>query len=93
MSKKQRLLQRVLGVHLFDQLTVDLLVCNVRIGLRGHTHRRVLQDGDIRAEVTDETSRKLALLGHSRSELPGVILDVPDVRLDLNPELLEVLDD
>ena len=63
-------------MNLFDELAGDCLVRNVRIRFRGHVEWSVFVDGHVRAEVSDELSRELALLRYGRGQFTSVALDV-----------------
>lgn len=49
---------------------------NIRVGLCGNTHRRVLEDAYASREVSYHFGRKLALFSDTRSELASVVLNV-----------------
>lgn len=87
------LLERVFLVDLLLELGLDELVGEPGVLLCGDAHRRVLEHRDAPGQVRDDLCRDLALVGDARRQLARVELDVLDVRLELGPELLQVLDD
>lgn len=64
-----------------------------RVLLGVNSHGGVLEHGDAPGEIGDHLGRGFALLCDGGGELARVLLDVADVRLELDAELLEVLDD
>ena len=86
-------LKSVLLVDLTLELTEDLLVGSVRVFAGSDAHGGVLEEGDGTGELGDHLGGHLTLLGDRVGELASVLLNIPDVCLDLGAELLEVLYD
>lgn len=79
-------------MDLFDKLSSDGLVGDVRIGLCGDAKRGVLQDRDVRTEIANELSRELALFSYSGGKLSCIVLNVlgrgQEVQMDRHVEYM-----
>ena len=63
-------------MNLLDKLLVHDLIGYIGIILSSDAHGRVLENGDIGAEVADELGRVLAFFRDRGGEFTGVILDI-----------------
>lgn len=80
-------------INLLLKLLHNSLINGERVLLGRDLHGSVVNGINSPGQVGDSPGRQLPLLGDRGGKLPGVVLDVLDVGLDLGSELLEVLDD
>lgn len=70
-----RLLKRVFCMDLFEKLTRNGLIHNVRVGSRRDAHRSIFEGGKAIGEAVGVAGRKLAFFGNIGRELSSIILD------------------